>query len=156
MTKSKTKDADATPKQSGEIVKIEDASIEAAPLLKEKSPEKLEKLNKSVLRKLDWKFLPCITAMLLMNYLDRINVSNAHLAGMQEDLLFYVGYIISQVPANIMIAQSSPRFIMPCVMLGWSAVTICMPAVKSAWGFMPCRFLVGVTEGPFVPVVALM
>jgi len=47
--------------------------------------------------------------MLLMNYLDRINVSNARLAGMQEDLkmtdvewsagisLFYVGYIISQV-----------------------------------------------------------
>lgn len=44
-----------------------------------------------------------------MNYLDRINVSNARLAGMQEDLgmsdvewsagisLFYVGYIISQV-----------------------------------------------------------
>ena len=106
--------------------------------------------------------------MLLMNYLDRINVSNARLAGMQEDLhmtdvqwsagisLFYVGYIISQVPANIMIAKSSPRFIMPCVMLGWSAVTICMPAVKSAWGFMLCRFLVGVTEGPFVPVVALM
>jgi hypothetical protein len=47
--------------------------------------------------------------MLLMNYLDRINVSNARLAGMQDDLnmtdvqwsagisLFYVGYIISQV-----------------------------------------------------------
>ena len=30
MTKSKTNDADATPKHSGEIVKIEDAGIEAA------------------------------------------------------------------------------------------------------------------------------
>lgn len=70
--------------------------------------------------------------------------------------LFYVGYIISQIPANIIIAKGKPRILLPCVMLGWSAVTICMPAVKSAWGFMLCRFLVGLTEGPFVPAVALM
>jgi MFS family permease len=102
------------------------------------------------------------------SYLDRINVSNARLAGMQEDChmsdvewsagisLFYVGYIISQVPANVIIAKGSPRILLPCVMLAWSAVTICMPAVTTAWGFMLCRFLVGVTEGPFVPAVALM
>jgi hypothetical protein len=38
------------------------------PLLTDKSDEELEQLNKSVLRKLDWKFLPCITMMLLMKY----------------------------------------------------------------------------------------
>lgn len=70
--------------------------------------------------------------------------------------LFYVGYIISQVPANVIIAKGKPRVLLPCVMLGWSFVTICMPAVKSAWGFMLCRFLVGLTEGPFVPAVALL
>jgi hypothetical protein len=36
------------------------------PLLVGKSDEELEKLNKSVLRKLDWKLLPCISMMLLM------------------------------------------------------------------------------------------
>jgi MFS family permease len=94
------------------------------------------------------------------SYLDRINVSNARLAGMQEDLhmtdvewsagisLFYVGYIISQVPGNVWVAKSSPRIILPCIMLAWSAVTIAMPAVTAPWGFMLCRFLVGVTEGP--------
>ncbi|USP82062.1 vitamin H transporter [Curvularia clavata] len=138
------------------------------PLLVEKSDKELDKLNKSVLKKLDWKFLPCITMMLLMNYLDRINVSNARLAGMQEDLhmsdvewsagisLFYVGYIISQVPGNVWVAKSSPRVILPCIMLAWSAVTIAMPAVTAPWGFMLCRFLVGITEGPFLPVVTLM
>lgn len=70
--------------------------------------------------------------------------------------LFYVGYIISQIPANVILAKGKPRILLPCVMLGWSAVTISMPAVTSAWGFMLCRFLVGVTEGPFVPAVALM
>ncbi|KAF2008403.1 MFS general substrate transporter [Aaosphaeria arxii CBS 175.79] len=166
---------ESTPKASGEIVKIENADIreedewiQRYPLLRDKSQEELDGLNKAVLKKLDWRFLPCITAMLLMNYLDRINVSNARLAGMQKDLhmsdvewsagisLFYVGYIISQVPANVLIAKSSPRIMLPCMMLGWSACTICMPAVTSAWGFMLCRFLVGLTEGPFVPVVALL
>lgn len=102
------------------------------------------------------------------SYLDRINVSNARLAGMQADLgmsdvewsagisLFYVGYIISQVPANVVIAKGKPRLLLPLCMLGWSAVTICMTAMTSGWSFMLCRFLVGVTEGPFVPAVSLM
>lgn len=37
-------------------------------LLANKTPEELKALDKKVLRKLDWKFLPCITAMLLMKY----------------------------------------------------------------------------------------
>jgi MFS family permease len=138
------------------------------PLLADASEEKLADLDKQVLKKLDWVFLPYITLMLLMNYLDRVNVSNARLAGMQEDLhmtdvewsagisLFYVGYIISQVPANVIIAKGKPRILLPAIMLGWSAVTICMPLCTRPWGFMLCRFLIGLTEGPFVPAVALV
>lgn len=67
----------------------------------------------------------------VQSYLDRINVSNARLAGMQKDLhmsdvewsagisLFYVGYIISQVPGNVFIAKSSPRAVLPLIMLAW-------------------------------------
>ena len=103
------------------------------------------------------------------SYLDRINVSNARLAGMQEDVgnmsdvewsagisLFYVGYIISQVPANVLIAKGKPSIIFPSIMLAWSAVTICMPALSSGWGFCLCRFLVGLAEGPFIPAVSLL
>lgn len=70
--------------------------------------------------------------------------------------MFYVGYIISQVPASVVLAKGNPRIIMPCLMLAWSAVTICMAAMTSGWAFILCRFLVGVTEGPFVPCVSLM
>ncbi|RJE20368.1 Major Facilitator Superfamily [Aspergillus sclerotialis] len=141
-----------------------DQSLALFPLLQGKTPEELKYLNRAVLRKLDYYFLPCVTAMLLM----RINVSNARLAGMQRDLhmsdtewsagisLFYVGYIISQVPASVFIAKGKPSIIFPSIMLAWSAVTICMPALKSAWSFCLCRFLVGVAEGPFIPAVSLM
>ncbi|KAG9764958.1 major facilitator superfamily transporter, partial [Aureobasidium melanogenum] len=149
-----------------ESAPFESTYLEGFPLLRDKSDEELAVLNKKVLKKLDWKFLPCITAMLLMNYLDRINVSNARLAGMQADLgmndvmwstgisMFYVGYIIS--PANVIIAKGNPRILLPCCMLAWSAVTICMPAMKSGWSFCVCRFLVGFSEGPFLPAVSLM
>ncbi|GMF78090.1 unnamed protein product [Aspergillus oryzae] len=132
-----------------------DSLLELFPILQDKTPEELEKLNRSVVRKLD-----C--------YLDRINVSNARLAGMQSDLhmsdtvwsagisLFYVGYIISQVPANVFIAKGKPSILFPCIALVWSAVTICMPALTFGWGFCLCRFLVGVAEGPFVPAVSLL
>src|SRR5687768_536534 len=92
------------------------------------------------------------------SYLDRINVSNARLAGMQEDMhmsdtmwsagisMFYVGYIITQIPANVILAKGKPRYLLPACMLAWSAVTICMPAAKSGWAFCLCRFLVGFTE----------
>ncbi|GKU05121.1 unnamed protein product [Fusarium langsethiae] len=145
-----------------------DEVLERYELIRDKTPEERAAIEKSLVRKLDWKFLPMVTAMLLMNYLDRINVSNARLAGMQEDLhmsdtiwslgisLFYVGYIISQIPANVIIAKGSPRILLPSCMLAWSIITICMPAVTAGWGFCLCRFLVGLVEGPFVPAVSLM
>ncbi|KAI6764079.1 hypothetical protein HG530_007868 [Fusarium avenaceum] len=145
-----------------------DEVLERYDLIKDKTPEERAALEKALVRKLDLKFLPMVTAMLLMNYLDRINVSNARLAGMQEDLhmtdtiwslgisMFYVGYIISQIPANIIIAKGSPRILLPICMLAWSCVTICMPAVTSGWGFCLCRFIIGLVEGPFVPAVSLM
>ncbi|PLB53678.1 putative vitamin H transporter [Aspergillus steynii IBT 23096] len=151
-----------------EHVSQEEQLLSLFPVLQDKTPEELERLNKAVVRKLDWRFLPCVTMMLLMSYLDRINVSNARLAGMQDDLhmtdtvwsagisLFYVGYIISQVPANVLIAKGKPSIIFPSIMLAWSAVTICMPALSSGWGFCLCRFLVGLAEGPFIPAVSLL
>lgn len=49
-----------------EATAIEDVLLERFPLISNKSKEELDALNKAVVRKLDWEFLPCITAMLLM------------------------------------------------------------------------------------------
>ncbi|KAI7219182.1 major facilitator superfamily transporter [Hortaea werneckii] len=170
---SSTKDAtiDFDKQAAGHVEVVDNTErllLDRYPLLRDLSQGELDKLDKAVVRKLDWVFLPCVTLMLLMNYLDRINVSNARLAGMQSDLnmtdvewsagisLFYVGYIISQIPANVFIAKGKPRVLLPACMLGWSCVTICMPAMKSPWAFMLCRFLVGITEGPFLPAVSVI
>ncbi|WJG34847.1 major facilitator superfamily domain-containing protein [Fusarium oxysporum Fo47] len=150
----------------GEVVV--DEYLPLFPLLVNKSLEERQKIEKKVKRKLDWVFLPVVTLMLLMGYLDRINVANARLAGMQDDLhmsdtmwsagisLFYVGYIITQLPATVYLAKGLPRWQMPAYVIAWSVVTACMAAMSSGWSFLVCRFMVGVAEGPFLPMVSLM
>jgi hypothetical protein len=45
---------------------LDDEILSRYPLLAGKSEVEMALLNKKVLKKLDWKFLPCITFMLLM------------------------------------------------------------------------------------------
>ncbi|KAJ5569288.1 hypothetical protein N7450_011774 [Penicillium hetheringtonii] len=132
------------------------------------SRDDLGALEKHLVRKVDWRTMPTITVMFLMSYLDRINVSNARLAGLQEDLgmsdtvwntgisMFYVGYLIGQLPGNMWLARSNPRTGLSFMMLSWSICTICMPIMKSGVGFCICRFFVGLTEAPFFPGIALL
>ncbi|KAB2573365.1 putative transporter [Lasiodiplodia theobromae] len=105
------------------------------------SKSEMDALNRQVRRKLDWRLMPCITLMFLMNYLDRINVSNARLAGLQEDLhmsdtvwntgisTFYVGYLVGQLPGNLWLAKSNPGKVLPTMALAWSVATI----LTSSW-----------------------
>lgn len=43
-----------------------DEYLERYELIRNKSPEELKALEKSLVRKLDWKFLPMVTLMLVM------------------------------------------------------------------------------------------
>lgn len=138
------------------------------PTLYDLSTEQMQSLEKRLVRKLDWRLMPTITIMFLMNYLDRINVSNARLAGLQEDLnmsdtvwnagisTFYVGYLIGQLPGNLWLAKVRPSLLLPSMMLAWSVCTICMPAVTSGAGFCIVRFVTGLAEAPFFPGITLM
>ncbi|KAK0387025.1 hypothetical protein NLU13_5339 [Sarocladium strictum] len=138
------------------------------PTLRHLNEEQMDTLNKKVRSIIDWRMMPAVTLMFLMNYLDRINVSNARLAGLQEDLgmtdtvwnagisTFYVGYLIGQLPGNMILAKTNPRWFLPITMLMWSAGTICMPAMTNGVGFCICRFFIGLTEAPFFPGLTLL
>jgi hypothetical protein len=49
-----------------EIAPVRDEILERYPLIKDKTPEERAAIEKALVRKLDWKFLPMVTAMLLM------------------------------------------------------------------------------------------
>ncbi|KAE9978139.1 hypothetical protein EG328_001676 [Venturia inaequalis] len=95
--------------------------------------------------------------------LDQTNVNNAFLSGMQEDLSMYknelvtstsiwtVGYVIGQIPSNLLLTRVSPRWVIPTLEVGWGIATICTSRVESYQALYALRFLVGLFESGFYP-----
>ncbi|KAJ5603401.1 hypothetical protein N7537_006357 [Penicillium hordei] len=95
--------------------------------------------------------------------IDQTNVNNAFLSGMEEDLemfgnqlvtstsIWTVGYVIGQIPSNLLLTRISPRWVIPSLELGWGLATICTSSVKSYKSLYALRFLVGLFESGFYP-----
>lgn len=79
-----------------------------------------EKAEKMRLRKLDRWIIPPVMLLYLFSFLDRINIRNARLYGLEEDLglvgdqcqlavsILFVTYTLSEVPSNIVLKKFTP------------------------------------------------
>ncbi|RAK89335.1 allantoate permease [Aspergillus costaricaensis CBS 115574] len=116
-----------------------------------------------LLFKLDAFVLTFASIGYFLKNLDLQNVTNAYLSGMEEDLemfgnqlvtstsIFTVGYVIGQIPANLLLTRISPRWVIPSLEIGWGIATMCMSSVKSYKALYALRFLVGLFESGFYP-----
>lgn len=118
----------------------------------------------AVLRKVTWRIVPLFVACFVMSYLDRVNVSFAKLQ-MQSELglseaayglgasIFFVGYLLFEVPSNIILARVGARRWIARIMISWGIASAAMMFVRSETVFYMLRFLLGVLEAGFVPGV---
>lgn len=71
-------------------------------------------------RKVTWRLIPFLFACCILAYLDRVNVGFANLQmqahlGMSETVygigagLFFIGYFLLEVPANVMLRRLGAR-----------------------------------------------
>ncbi|KAJ5369187.1 major facilitator superfamily domain-containing protein, partial [Penicillium cataractarum] len=116
-----------------------------------------------LLFKLDAFVLTFASIGYFLKNLDLNNVNNAYLSGMEEDLemygnqlvtstsVFTVGYVIGQIPCNLLLTRVSPRWVIPSLEVGWGIAVICMSSVKSYQALYALRFLVGIFESGFYP-----
>ncbi|KAJ5635812.1 allantoate permease, partial [Penicillium longicatenatum] len=116
-----------------------------------------------LLFKLDAFVLTFASIGYFLKYLDLQNVTNAYLSGMEEDLemygnqlvtstsIFTVGYVIGQIPCNLLLTRVSPRWVIPSLEVGWGIATMCMSSVKTYKALYGLRFLVGIFESGFYP-----
>ncbi|KXH31928.1 hypothetical protein CSIM01_02480 [Colletotrichum simmondsii] len=124
--------------------------------------------EKKLVRKIDLYLLPLIFVMYLLSYMDRTNIGNAKIAGMDRDLeldssrysialvVFFVGYVLFEVPSNMVLTRTRPSLYLPGIMCLWGSVTIGMaftPTYKALIGF---RVVMGVLESGFAPGVLLL
>jgi ACS family 4-hydroxyphenylacetate permease-like MFS transporter len=99
-------------------------------------------------------------------YLDRINIGFAALA-MNRDLgltpttfgvantMFYVGYLVFEVPSNLMLARFGARMWLARIMVTWGIASTATAFAAGATSLYAVRFLVGTAEAGFVPGVLL-
>ena len=59
---------------------------EAPELVRNLSSEERDRLERALVRKIDFRLLPMIILMYIMNYLDRNNIASARLAGLETEL----------------------------------------------------------------------
>ncbi|RTE68843.1 hypothetical protein BHE90_016779 [Fusarium euwallaceae] len=119
--------------------------------------------TRRILRKVDYRVVPALAVMYLISFIDRSNIGNAKVAGMNQDLglsgkqyniavtVFFVPYILFEVPSNIVLKLTRPSIWMPSIMLAWGLVLTLMGIVTSFQGLVISRFFLGITEAGFFP-----
>lgn len=120
--------------------------------------------EKAIVRKVAWRLMPLIMVCYLFAFFDRINISFAKFQ-LQADLslsdtayglgagLFVVGYVLFEVPSNMMLYKVGARRWIARIMMSWGVATALMVFVTAEWQFYVLRFLIGAMEAGFAPGV---
>ncbi|KAK5117506.1 hypothetical protein LTR85_008891 [Meristemomyces frigidus] len=123
------------------------------------------KHEKRFLLKLDVFLLSYTCFAYFCKNLDQANISNAYVSGMKEAIgmegsdltyassVFTSGYVISQIPAVILVTKMRASYVIPTLEVLWAVFTFCTCAVKTVPQLYAMRFLVGLCEGAFFPVI---
>ena len=132
---------------------------EALPLTASAAEDKLYK-------RVYWRLIPLLIVCFIVAYYDRVNISFAKLQ-MQDELkfsdtvyglgasLFFVGYILFEVPSNVMLHRVGARKWIARIMVSWGIASALMMFVATPFQFYAMRFVVGAMEAGFLPGVVL-
>ncbi|ORY02237.1 MFS general substrate transporter [Basidiobolus meristosporus CBS 931.73] len=125
--------------------------------------ENRRELERKLRRKFDLRIIPFVSLLYLCAFIDRTNIGNARLDNIEEDLnidgsqyswalsIFFFGYVIFEVPSNLMLKKWKASRWIARIMVTWGGVTIAMAGVKSYAGLLATRFFLGVAEAGLFP-----
>lgn len=123
-------------------------------------------IEQSTMRQVAWRIVPFICLLYVLNILDRANVGFARLA-MQDDLgltnsmfdlgygMFYVGYVLFEVPSNLLMRRFGARRWIARIMITWGLVSAATMFARDQWTFYALRILLGIAEAGFFPGIIL-
>ncbi|KAF9477434.1 MFS general substrate transporter [Pholiota conissans] len=167
----------STEKISPEKSSIVDVSSIAADSLSQRdlekdssfilnTPEAEEEIKRAV-RKLDLTVIPVMTLFYFLSFLDRANIGNARVAGLQKDLhmsdhqysiavtVTYIPYILSELPSNLLLRKVGPNIGMPILLTIWGTIVTLQGLTSSFSGLAVARAFLGLVEGPMFPGIVL-
>ncbi|KAH6915672.1 MFS nicotinic acid transporter Tna1 [Coprinopsis sp. MPI-PUGE-AT-0042] len=92
--------------------------------------------SKKLWRKVDMKLLPILTVMYLFSFMDRANIGNARLQGLETELkmrgnqfnlaltAFFITYCLFEVPSNLILKKFRPSKWLPFLTVVWGLVVL--------------------------------
>ncbi|PNS21932.1 hypothetical protein CAC42_530 [Sphaceloma murrayae] len=124
--------------------------------------------EKALVRKLDSIIIPVVMLLYTLSFLDRVNIGNARLYGLEEDLnmsptqyqtavsILFVTYISSELPSNLIIKHYvRPSRWISFITTAWGVVATLTGITQSYAGLIVCRLLLGLLEGGLFPGLAI-
>lgn len=87
--------------------------------------------EKKLVRKLDFKLIPWLCLLYLASFLDRTNIGNAKIDGLQESLkmtsnqynltltIFFISYAVFEPITQVMLKRFRPSIFLPVIMTLW-------------------------------------
>ena len=123
-------------------------------------------LETRVVRKLNRHILPFVMLLYFVSFLDRVNVGFAAFTmnkaiGLSPAVfgfgggIFFVGYVLFQVPSNLILYRLGARRWIAWVVVTWGLVSAASAFAVGPVSFCVLRFLLGATEGGFFPGIIL-
>ncbi|KAI0739189.1 MFS general substrate transporter [Daedaleopsis nitida] len=116
--------------------------------------------------KMDLYVLPVVTIMYFLSSLDRSNIGNAIIAGLQQKLhmsdyqyslaltITLIPYTLVEIPSNYLMMIVGPRVLLPTMALLWGITSTLQGVVTTYSGLIACRFFLGLFEGGLLPGIA--
>lgn len=129
--------------------------------------EYTEEEEAAVRWKIDLHTVPIVTLLYMLCFLDRINIGNARIQGLVDDLdiatglkfnwalsIFYIIYLLVEVPSNILLKKIGARYYLPLLVCGFGFISLCTAFVTDFGGLMAARAFLGIFEGGAMPGMA--
>ncbi|RVX71061.1 hypothetical protein B0A52_03426 [Exophiala mesophila] len=120
-------------------------------------------LEKRAMRKFDWYMLPQFAILPFISFLDRYNIGNARVFGLEQSLgftgndfgdvntIFFASYVLFQIPWVMSIKRWGAKTVIPISFISWSLVTLGTGFVQNYAQMMAMRILLGIFESGLFP-----
>ncbi|KIV86994.1 hypothetical protein PV11_02567 [Exophiala sideris] len=123
--------------------------------------------EKVLVRRLDWNILPLVMAIYLVSFLDRVNIGNGRLFGLEKDLglhgnqyqtcvsLLFVTYLLFEIPSNLLLKKIQPQRYLSLACISWGIVATLTGLTQNFGGLVACRLILGTLESGIFPALTL-
>ncbi|KAI9642310.1 hypothetical protein NHQ30_009112 [Ciborinia camelliae] len=131
------------------------------------SDEEKADIDRKLVRKLDWALIPWLCVLYLLAFLDRTNIGNAKIGGLQKDLdnmstgkynavlwIFFISYALFEPVTNVMLKRFRPSIFVPIIIIAWGLCMTFMGFVQNWSGLMAARWFLGLAEAGLFPGIS--